>query len=319
MAAISALEVMSPGLLTTVQDLGRIGFGRFGIAPSGALDRVAMRIGNLLVDNPESEAVLEITLPGFRAKILTDVVVALTGADLGLHINGEPLGPWRSYRLCPEDILSLESLNNGCRSYLALGGGLLVPEVLGSKSTNITSGFGGLDGRPLRSGDIIKVDSPQHYLHAGGRKFDLNAVPSYFNDWELRVVMGPQHEHFQDESCNRFLNAVYQVTAKSDRTGVRLHGPRMIISEGQPESIISEGIISGAIQIPGDGQPIIVLGETVSGGYRKIATVISADIHLLGQVLPGDRVQFQAVNPREARQALWRLEEGIGRFRDSLM
>ena len=310
---------MVPGLLTTVQDRGRFGMGRFGVAPSGALDSVALRLGNLLVDNPESEAVLEITLPGFRAKILSDVAAALTGADLGLHINGKPFGPWRSYRLSSGDILSLESLNNGCRSYLALGGGLLVPEVLGSRSTNITSGFGGLDGRPLRSGDILKVDSPQHYLHAGGRKFDLNAVPSYRNNWVLRVVMGPQNDHFKDESCDRFLNAVYQVRAKSDRTGVRLQGPKIIINDGQAESIISEGIISGAIQIPGDGQPIIVLGETVSGGYRKIATVISADLHLLGQVLPGDRVQFQAVNPREARQALWRLEEGIGRFRDSLI
>ncbi len=309
---------MAPGLLTTVQDRGRVGFGRFGVAPSGALDSVALRVGNLLVDNPESEAVLEITLPGFKAKILSDVVVALTGADLGLHINGEPFGPWRSYRLGVGDTLSLESLNSGCRSYLALGGGILVPEVLGSKSTNITSGFGGLEGRPLRRGDILKVDSPQYYLHAGGRKFDGNTVPSYRNHWELRVIMGPQNEHFKEASCDRFLNAVYQVTAKSDRTGVRLQGPRVIINEGQAESIVSEGIISGAIQIPGDGQPIIVLGETVSGGYRKIATVISADLHLLGQVLPGDRMQFQAVNPREARQALWRLEEGIGRFRDSL-
>jgi antagonist of KipI len=319
MAAIGVLQVLAPGLLTTVQDRGRIGFGRFGVAPSGALDSVAMRVGNLLVDNPEAEAVLELTLPGFKATILSDAVAALTGADLGLHINGKPFGPWRSYRLYPGDILSLETLNSGCRSYLALGGGLQVPVVLGSRSTNLSSEFGGLDGRPLRSGDILKADSPRHYLHAAGRKFDLNTIPSYRNYWELRVVMGPQDDHFIEEACEKFLTADYQVSPKSDRTGIRLQGPRATVREGHAESIISEGIIAGAVQVPGDGQPIIVLGETVSGGYRKIATVISADLHLLGQVLPGDRVRFQAVTPREARQALWRQEGMIGRFRDSLM
>ena len=319
MAAIDVLEITTPGLLTTVQDLGRFGFGRFGVAPSGVLDNVAMRVGNLLVDNLESEAVLELTLPGFKANILSDVVVALTGADLGLHINGKTYGPWRSYRLGPGDILSLESLNSGCRSYLAVGGGLQVPEVLGSRSTNLGSGFGGLEGRSLRRGDILKADSPRHHLHAAGRKYDLNAVPAYSNDWEARVVMGPQNEHFPDESCDRFLNTVYKVSPQSDRTGIRLHGSPIAVREGQPESIISEGIISGAIQIPGDGQPIIILGETVSGGYRKIATVISADLHMLGQIMPGDQVRFSAVNLREARQALWRLEETIGRLRDSLL
>ena len=169
MAAVEVLEVMVPGLLTTIQDRGRTGYGRFGVASSGALDSVALRIGNLLVDNLESEAVLEITLPGFKARVLTDVVVALTGADLGLHINGKPCHPWRSYKLGSGDNLSLEILNSGCRSYLAVGGGLLVPDVLGSRSTNLTSGFGGLNGRPMRSGDILKADSPQQHLHADGR------------------------------------------------------------------------------------------------------------------------------------------------------
>lgn len=312
------LDITIPGLLTTVQDLGRFGFGRIGVAPSGVLDSVAMRVGNLLVDNLESEAVLEITLPGFKAKILSDVVVALTGADLGLHINGKSYGPWRSFRLEPGDTLSLELLNSACRSYLAVGGGLLVPEVLGSRSTNLGSGFGGLEGRPLRRGDILKADSPQLHLEAAGRKYDLNTVPAYRNDWQIRVVMGPQNEHFPDESSNRFLNSIYKVSPQSDRTGIRLQGSPITVREGQPQSIISEGIIAGAVQIPGDGQPIIILGETVSGGYRKIATVISADLHLLGQIMPGDRVQFLAVNLREARQALWRLEEKIGLFRDSL-
>jgi biotin-dependent carboxylase-like uncharacterized protein len=316
LAKIDVLEITMPGLLTSIQDLGRYGFGRFGVAPSGVLDSVAMRVANILVDNPESEAVLEITLPGLKANMLSDIVVASTGADLGLHINDQPGGPWRSYRLSRGDTLSFDSLNRGCRSYLAIGGGVDVPQVLGSRSTNLGSRFGGMKGRPLRKGDILKAESPQHHLHAAGRKYELNTVHTYQNHWELRVVMGPQNEHFADESCDRFLNSIYQVSPKSDRTGIRLQGPPLTVKEDQPESIISEGIISGAVQIPGDGQPIIILGETVSGGYRKIATVISADLHMLGQIMPGDQVRFLAVNLREARQALWRLEEQISRLRD---
>ena len=316
MAKIDVLEITMPSLLTSIQDLGRYGFGRFGVAPSGVLDSVAMRVANILVDNPESEAVIEITLPGLKANILSDVVVSSTGADLGMHINDQPCVPWRSYRLNRGDTLSFDSLNHGCRSYLAIGGGVKVPLVLGSRSTNIGSGFGGIKGRPLRKGDILKAESPRHHLHASGRSYDLNAVQTYQNHWALRVVMGPQNEHFSDESCDRFLNSVYQVSPKSDRTGIRLEGPTLTVKEDQPESIISEGIISGAVQIPGDGQPIIILGETVSGGYRKIATVISADLHMLGQIMPGDKVRFLAVNLREARQALWRMEEQIGRLRD---
>ncbi|MFZ0241115.1 MAG: biotin-dependent carboxyltransferase family protein [Desulfobacterales bacterium] len=318
MAAIAVMEVKAPGLLTTVQDRGRFGFGRYGVAPSGALDSVAMRIANLLVDNPEEEAVLEITLPGFSAVMLADAVVAVTGADLGWHKNDRPLGIWQSHRLHQGDTLAFRDLNAGCRAYLSLGGGWDVPEVMGSKSTNLSSGFGGFKGRPLQQGDILRSSSPQYYLEAAGRRFDLNAVPAYRGYWELRVVLGPQDDHFNFATQDRFLNTDFRVSPHSDRTGIRLLGNRLAAAEGLAESILSEAVVAGTIQVPGDGQPIILLGETVSGGYRKIATVITADLHLIGQVLPGDRLRFNAVTMREARQALWRLEETIGRFRDSL-
>jgi biotin-dependent carboxylase-like uncharacterized protein len=304
--------------LTTIQDLGRHGFGRFGVAPSGALDRVALRIANLLVDNPESEAVLEVTLPGFAAVVLTDAVMAATGADLGWCRNGRPLKGWRSHHLQKGDTIAFTELNAGCRAYLAVGGGLKVPEIMGSKSTNLSSAFGGLEGRPLARGDILWSASPQHHLDAAGRRYDLNAVPAYRGYWELRVLFGPQDGHFDAAAQDLFVNAHYRVSPQSDRTGIRLQGPRISALKGMAESIVSEGVIAGAIQVPGDGQPIVLLGETVSGGYRKIATVVTADLHLLGQVLPGDRMRFHAVTLREARQALWRREEIIGRFRDSL-
>jgi biotin-dependent carboxylase-like uncharacterized protein len=312
------MEVQASGPLTTIQDRGRFGFGRYGVAPSGVLDSVAMRIANLLVSNPEEEAVLEITLPGFSATGLTDGVMAATGADLGWHRNDRSLRMWRSHRFQKGDTIAFRDLNSGCRAYLSVGGGWEVPEIMGSKSTNLSSGFGGLDGRQLQKGDVLWSALPQCHLGAAGRQFDLNAVPAYSGYWELRVVLGPQNHHFSAAVQDLFLNADFRVSAQSDRTGIRLLGAQISAEEGRAESILSEGVVAGTIQIPGDGHPIILLGETVSGGYRKIATVITADLHLLGQVLPGDRVRFQAVTIREARQALWRLEEIIGRFRDSL-
>lgn len=318
MATVAVMEVKAAGPLTTIQDLGRFGFGRYGVAPSGALDSLAMRIANLLVDNPEEEAVLEITLPGFTATVLTEAVMAVAGADLGWHRNDQPLGMWQSHRFHEGDTIAFRELNSGCRAYLSVGGGWEVPDIMGSKSTNLSSGFGGLDGRPLQRGDVLWSASPQLFLGAGGRKFDLNAVPAYRGYWELRVVLGPQDDHFSAAAQDLFLNADYRVSVHSDRTGIRLLGAPIPAKEGMAESILSEGVVAGTVQIPGDGQPIILLGETVSGGYRKIVTVITADLHLLGQVLPDEHIRFQAVTMRAARQALWRLEEMIGRFRDIL-
>jgi len=318
LATVAVMEVKAAGPLTTIQDRGRFCFGRYGVAPSGAIDSVAMRIANLLVDNPEEEGVLEITLPGFTATVLADTVIAVTGADLGWHCNDRPLRMWQSHRLHKGDTIAFRELNAGCRAYLSVGGGWEVPEIMGSKSTNLSSGFGGLGGRPLQKGDVLWTASPQLFLGAGGRKFDLNAVPAYHGCWELRVVLGPQDDHFDEAAQDLFLNTDYRVSAHTDRTGIRLIGAQISAKEGMAESILSEGVVPGTVQIPGDGQPIILLGETVSGGYRKIATVITADQHVLGQVLPDDHIRFQAVTLREARQALWRLEDMIGRFRDSL-
>jgi len=312
------MEIKAAGPLTTVQDLGRFGFARYGVAPSGALDSVAMRIANLLVDNPEEEAVLEITLPGFCATVLTDAVIAVTGADLGWHQNDRPLGMWQSHRFHRGEVIACRELHLGCRAYLSVGGGWVVPDVMGSKSTNLSSGFGGFDGRSLEKGDVLWSSSPQHHFGAGGRRFDLTAVPAYQGYWELRVVLGPQDDDFSATTQDLFLNSVFRVAPHSDRAGIRLLGASIKAKEGLAESILSEGVVAGAVQVPGDGRPIILLGETASGGYRKIATVITADLHLLGQVLPGDRIRFQAVTIREARQALRQLEEMIGRFRDSL-
>ena len=315
MAVVDTLKVLSPGLLTTVQDTGRFGYGRFGVAPSGAVDRYALRAANLLVDNPESAAGLEITLSGFGAEALADAVVAITGGDLEPCINGKIVGSWRSHRLKKGDRLQFGFAKTGCRAYLAVGGTIVVAPVMGSRSTNLGSGFGGFGGRALQTGDTLRCESPDLHLRSVGRQFNRTNLPLYADFRCLRVLPGPQQDQFSDTGWNDFLRSVYSVSPQSDRTGIRLSGPAVAFRTGVTESIVSEGIVAGAIQVPGDGQPIIVLSETISGGYRKIATVVAADLHHLGQLAPGHRIQFQSVSRSEALEALWRLEENLTRFR----
>jgi antagonist of KipI len=313
---VETVEILAPGPLTTVQDLGRFGFGRYGVAPSGAVDSFSLRIGNLLVGNRENEACLEITLFGLKLKALTDAVITITGADIQPHLNGAPLEMWRSHILKKGDILLFKRLKTGCRAYLALGGGISVPSVLRSKSTNLSTKFGGFKGRPLQKGDHLSSDSPHLHLKAGGRCFDPKWVPSYPKYWVLNTVFGPQDDHFPEEAKHLFQRSSFNVTPHSDRTGIRLAGPAIQRKAGMEESIISEGMVSGAIQIPGDGQPIIILGELVTGGYRKIATVITADLPFLGQIKPGDRVKFKAVSLKDAYHALKETEGIIERFKE---
>jgi len=318
MEEVEALEILSPGPMTTVQDLGRYGFGRYGVAPSGAVDSFSLRIANLLVGNPEDEACLEITLMGLKIKARTDLIIAVTGGDLQPHMNEKPLKMWCGHMIGKGDILSFKTPKSGCRGYLALGGGISVPPVMGSRSTNLSSGFGGLKGRPIQKGDILLSDSPHFYLEEIERAFDPKRVPAYPKDWVIRVLFGPQGDHFTRECRNSFLNSSFKVTSQSDRTGIRLAGPPIQTREGMEDSIISEGVICGTIQVPGDGQPIIILGETVTGGYRKIATVISADLSLLGQVKPGDQIRFCEVSMEKALQSFREVEEMIAQFREGL-
>jgi biotin-dependent carboxylase-like uncharacterized protein len=311
LAAVESIEILSPGLQTTVQDLGRFGFGRYGVAPSGALDSFAHRIGNLLVGNPENEACLETTLLGLRIKALTDVLIAVTGANLQPHVNKRPLEMWCSHILNKGEILSFRGPSSGCRSYIALGGGIDIPAVLGSKSTSLPSGFGGFQGRALEAGAILFSDAPQAKLVASHRKFDRKWIPTYPGKWIVRVIWGPQDDDFTEEGRQTFINSSYKVSSESDRTGIRLDGPVIQRKADMPDSIISEGLISGSIQVPGDGKPIIILGETVSGGYRKIATVISADLPLMGQIRPGDEINFKSTSVDGAIQALRKMESRI--------
>ena len=318
MAGVNTFEVLSPGIMSTVQDLGRFGCARFGVAASGALDGFAVRVGNLLVGNDENAAVVETTLMGLRVKVLRDAVVAVTGGDLQARKGSEPLAMWRSHLVGEGETIVFSGPASGFRAYLAVAGGIQAAVVMGSRSTNLSSGFGGFEGRPLRKGDILAVEPVQDAVRFAGRGFTTAAVPAYTSPWRLRVIWGPQDDHFSEAGKQTFVSAAFTVSPDSDRTGIRLKGPVVARRPALEESIISEGILSGAIQVPGDGQPIIILGETASGGYRKIATVISADLPLLGQITPGDEVAFEAVSMDEAVQALREMENRIDTFKRGL-
>lgn len=314
MAIVKALEILLPGPLTTVQDLGRFGFGSEGVPPSGALDTFSARAANLLAGNPEGEACIEITLAGLKARLLADLVLAVTGGDLQPLLNGSPLRMWQAHAGRAGDLLFFRGRRSGCRAYLALGGGISLEPVLGSRSTNLASGFGGVEGRPLRKGDVLFSHSPHLHLGRATASLHGDAIPRYGQEWCLRVLPGPQHDDFPEAAWGLFLGSSYAVTPQSDRTGIRLSGPPIHRAEGLPESIISEGVVPGAIQAPGDAQPIIILVETVTGGYRKIAAVISADLPLLGQMKPGDRVRFEEVSGEAALEALRGQEEILRRL-----
>ncbi len=312
---MEVFEVIQPGPLTMVQDLGRFGYQQFGVPTSGALDNYAFRIGNLLVGNDEGAASLEITLFGCRLRVLQDTKVAITGADMAARINNEPASSWESRPVKSGDVLSFPRLNSGCRAYLAIAGGIDVTPVMKSASTYTKAGIGGFGGRPLRQGDIVKVRAGA--VFAAVAAISAEYIPVYKNQITLRVILGPQDDCFTEEGIYTLFNSEYIVSAQADRMGYRLEGPPVQHREGA--DIISDGIPLGAVQVPGDGLPIILLADRqTTGGYTKIATVISVDIPRIAQAKPGDRVKFQRVTEGQAVALLRKYEQQIEAIKSSL-
>jgi biotin-dependent carboxylase-like uncharacterized protein len=294
----SSLRIIEPGLLTTIQDLGRPGFMRFGVTPGGALDRTALILGNRLVANDPGAAALEITLIGPRLRFSSAAVISLTGADLGARHNGGRLPLWQPIAVNAGDEISFDPSSVppvGARAYLCLAGGILVAPVMGSRSTDLFGGIGGWNGRALRAGDAVPLPSTPLCADDILRRRLGTSLPVDDPDKPIRVVLGPQEHRFPAEAIALFLTSSYTMTATSDRMGLRLSGPAIAQTAGADP--ISEGIAHGAIQIPGDGQPIILLaGRQTIGGYPKLATVIGADLDRLGQRRPGDVLRFASVD-----------------------
>lgn len=301
------LEVLEAGLQTTVQDLGRRGYQGLGVPVAGAIDAPSLRAANRLVGNPDGAAALECTVTGPKLRVLRPLVLAVAGADLEPFLDRADLGRWKVPAWCsffarPGQVLSFAGRASGARAYLAVSGGLDVPKVLGSCSTFLLSGLGGLGGRALRSGDVLYGKGSERRV--AGRFWPEKLRPPMTGEATVRVVLGPQADYFDPEAIATLLSSEYAIAPSSDRMGCRLEGPAIVHKEAK--EIVSDGMFTGAVQVPPDGKPIVMLADrATTGGYPKIGGVIAADLPRVGQLVPGDRLRFRRVSVEEACEA-WR-------------
>ena len=313
---MSRIHVIKPGLLTTVQDLGRPGSQRYGVTPGGAADAGALRLANLLVGNPEGAAGLEITLTGPTLQFAEEALVAICGGEFEVTIAGRSLPMWRPVWLKAGAELVFGAARSGCRAYLGVAGGFAVPRVLGGRGTYLAAGFGGFEGRALRTGDVLKVGPASLWARrlalalTGSQPWNsvhwevgAAARPRYSPAPTVRMIRGPQWDWFGENQWERFLSERFTVTVRSDRMGLRLAG--MALNLDAPREMVSEGVVAGTVQVPPDGQPIVLLadGQTI-GGYPKIAVVATSDLPLLAQLRPDDTIGFQEESVAEAQELL---------------
>lgn len=302
------IKIIQPGALTTVQDLGRRGYQQFGVPVSGACDPFAAKLANILAGNPQTAAVLECTMLGPVLEFLDPGIFAVSGAEVTPVLDGEELLVNTATRASRGSRLSFRTPAAGFRFTIAFTGGIDVPVLMGSRSTFLKTGEGGFHGRKLQAGDILTVfdvplpgpDLSRRYAGNGFTARPLHTV---------RVVMGPQDDHFTEAGLHTFLSETYTVTAESDRMGMRLNGPAIEAKNGY--DIISDGISMGAVQVA-NGKPIVLLADRqTTGGYTKIANVITADFKILAQLKAGDRLRFAAVSMEEAQDLFCREEEAL--------
>ncbi len=298
---MSKIEVLTPGLLTTVQDLGREGFGPMGVSASGAADAIALRLGNHLVGNAENTAGFEMTLLGGTFLFPEGGVIALTGSDFGATLDDSPVGLFASIEVRAGQGLRLGPTRSGARCYLCVQGGIAVKPFLGSASTHLLSGLGGFEGRALRKGDVLTVGGAEGSFRK--RAVAVDALRRLSPRKVLRVTVGIQADCFPDSSQQLFYRSTYRVREDSNRMGLRMEGPA--VPAGVAGEMVTEGISLGAIQVPESGQPIVSFVEQqTTGGYPVIANVISADFSSVGQLRPRDEVRFERVAMDEARALL---------------
>lgn len=294
---LGMIEILRAGPLATVQDLGRPGWRDRGLSLCGALDDFALQAGNLLVGNPADAAGLEFTLGPATLGFHAETCIAVTGTDADASLDGRPLRPWWRQRVRAGQVLKLAAPRERMRSYVTVAGGIAVPPLLGSRSTDLKAGFGGLAGRALRDGDRLPSNPPA--------TLPARAAGIHPPDWDatVRVLPGPEHDEFTAAAREAFWIADWTVTPQSNRMGYRLAGPALLRERG--DELASHGVLPGVVQVPPSGQPIVLLADAqTTGGYPKIGVVIRADLWKLGQLRLGARLRFLPCTPEEARAAL---------------
>ncbi|MDN3014601.1 biotin-dependent carboxyltransferase family protein [Paenibacillus sp. BSR1-1] len=323
-----SVEVLQSGLCTTVQDMGRFGHQQHGVIVSGAMDTLALRLANRLVGNPENDAALEITLLGPKLKFHEDQLIAICGGVFSPMIDGKPVPSWRPVWVSGGSVLEFGQAKKGCRAYISFAGGIDVPQVLGSRSTYLRAEIGGFKGRPLKKGDSLQMNQPNDNsmqligLLANKRdRFPFVAADWYIGETMLpsyeksivRVIRGPQFDQFSQESRRVFFQQEFQISPQSDRMGYRLSGSRLELE--QPLELLSEAVTAGTIQVPSDGQPIILMADRqTTGGYPKLGFVASVDLPILAQRKPGTTIRFKEISLMEAQQEMMKVEGMIKTF-----
>ncbi|MDP4155609.1 MAG: biotin-dependent carboxyltransferase family protein [Bacillota bacterium] len=327
------ITILKPGLLTTIQDLGRFGFQKYGVVTSGAMDQLAFRIANLLVGNQENQAGMEITLIGPIVRFETDLLISICGADITPMINGDKVRLFRPIFVKKGSILAFGTAQNGCRAYLAVAGGINVPFVMNSSSTYLRAKIGGFHGRKLKSGDRLLLQSPSAAARKMISKFtektpsnqftemnwfvDSGLFPKYKNNRIVRVITGREFDLFSKESQRKIFQESYVVTSKSDRMGYRLLGSPLFLEK--KFEMLSEAVSFGTIQVPADGNPIVLLADRqTTGGYPRIAQIITVDFPVVAQAKPGDFLSFVRISHEEAQMLYIEREHEIKRLKKAI-
>lgn len=300
MDAAVTIRVVKPGLFTTVQDRGRFGYAHLGISPAGAADPLSLRIANLLVGNDEYAPGLEMTLLGVTLEFPESAVIAIGGARCECKLDSRAMAVEEAVEIPGGSVLKCGSTADGARSYLAIQGGFDVPIMMGSASTDVRGRFGGVEGRRLKSDDLLSV---RMAARPHVRRIRQGALEAFRLSGPIRVTQGAQNDWFSPDAYARFLAVPYIISEQSDRAGLRLKGDA--VTPCEQKQLLSDGIPLGAIQVPQDGQPIILfVDQQTAGGYPKIANVIAADMHRIGQLRPRDEVRFAEVSIADAVEAL---------------
>lgn len=310
----STIHVLRPGLFTTMQDLGRNGYQRFGVSVSGAMDPWALTVGNRLLGNPDRAAGLEITIQGPELLFTEELAIVITGADLSPTSNGLAVPMWTVIAMPAGSRLQFGMRRQGTRAYLAVAGGIDGPLMLGSRSTHVRSGLGGLAGRALKKWDQLTIGPARATAkHHVGRMLPESNRPQYQRAAAIRVVPGPQVDRFIDDALERLTRTPYRLSNESDRMGYRLQG--LALAHRTSADIVSDAVSVGTIQVPADQQPILLMADCqTTGGYAKLATMIAADRSGAAQVSPGDTLSFIATTYESASTLLRSVQAELDRL-----
>ncbi|OES45133.1 biotin-dependent carboxyltransferase family protein [Domibacillus iocasae] len=326
-----SVHIIRPGLLATIQDLGRYGFQQYGVVVGGAMDSFSFRLGNVLVGNEEGEAAIEVTMMGTSLQFKEDTLISITGGNLNPVIDGSPVPLWRPVFVKKDTVLSFAGCQSGCRAYVAVAGGFSIPSVMNSKSTYVRGEIGGFKGRALKEGDVIPLAEENAFSLKVKKvlqkklKNDSFAAADWYVPFErylngkvVRVVKGAEFEEFSELAQKQFFEQEFQITPQSDRMGYRLSGPSLQLK--QSFELLSEAVANGTIQVPSDGNPIVLLADRqTTGGYPRIGQIAAADLPIIAQMKPGDRVRFKEISLHEAEQLYMEREKEIKQIRTALL